>query len=309
MYPKLGFHVSISGGISNSIDNALKIGCSTFQIFSRNPRGWVARPLQDEDVENFRKKLSKSKIDRESVFIHMPYLPNLSSSDSKLHKKSTDTLVDELSRSSILGIHYLILHLGSHGGKGKANGINQLMKACNFAFDNYYKLSSSAITEKKKSDNNGNCAKDSITLILENSAGEKKSIASKFDELALILDKLKSSMNRGSFGICLDTCHVFAAGYDLRTDDVVDDTLDKFNSEVGLENLKVIHLNDSKDELNSNRDRHEHIGMGKIGKKGLRALLNHKAASKLPIIMETPVDGRRKDADNMKVVLDMLDKE
>jgi deoxyribonuclease-4 len=116
-------------------------------------------------------------------------------------------------------------------------------------------------------------------------------------------------MNRGSFGICLDTCHVFAAGYDLRTDDVVDDTLDKFNSEVGLENLKVIHLNDSKDELNSNRDRHEHIGMGKIGKKGLRALLNHKAASKLPIIMETPVDGRRKDADNMKVVLDMLDKE
>jgi deoxyribonuclease-4 len=144
---------------------------------------------------------------------------------------------------------------------------------------------------------------------LENSAGGKISIASKFDELALIFDKLKSSTDRGSFGICLDTCHVFAAGYDLRTDDVVDDTLDKFNSEVGLKNLKVIHLNDSKDNLNSNRDRHEHIGLGKIGKKGLRALLKHEAVSKLPIIMETPIDGRRKDADNMKVVLDMLDKE
>ena len=306
MYPKLGFHVSISGGISNSIDNALKIGCSTFQIFSRNPRGWAAKPLQNEDVENFRKKLSKSKIDRDSVFIHMPYLPNLSSSDSILHKKSTDTLVDELIRSSILGIHYLILHLGSHGGKGKGNGINQLMKACNFAFDNYHKLSSSA-TEKKK--NNNNRDKDSVTIILENSAGEKNSIASKFDELALIFDKLKSSTDRGSFGICLDTCHVFAAGYDLRTDDVVDDTLDKFNSEVGLKNLKVIHLNDSKDKLNSNRDRHEHIGLGKIGKKGLRALLKHKAVSRLPIIMETPIDGRRKDADNMRVVLDMLYKE
>jgi deoxyribonuclease IV len=306
MYPKLGFHVSISGGISNSIDNALKIGCSTFQIFSRNPRGWAAKPLQNEDVENFRKKLSKSKIARDSVFIHMPYLPNLSSSNSILHKKSTDTLVDELIRSSILGIHYLILHLGSHGGKGKGSGINQLMKACNFAFDNYHKLSSSA-TEKKK--NNNNRAKDSVTIILENSAGEKNSIASKFDELALIFDKLKSSTDRGSFGICLDTCHVFAAGYDLRTDDVVDDTLDKFNSEVGLKNLKVIHLNDSKDKLNSNRDRHEHIGLGKIGKKGLRALLKHKAVSRLPIIMETPIDGRRKDADNMGVVLDMLYKE
>jgi deoxyribonuclease-4 len=140
MYPKLGLHVSISGGISNSIDNALKIDCSTFQIFSRNPRGWAAKPLQDEDVEDFRKKLSKSKIDRDLVFVHIPYPPNLSSSDSKLHKKSTYTLVDESRRSKILGIHYLILHLGSHGGKGKSNGINQLMKACNFAFDNYHKL-------------------------------------------------------------------------------------------------------------------------------------------------------------------------
>jgi deoxyribonuclease IV len=226
-----------------------------------------------------------------------------------LHKKSTDTLADELSRSSILGIHYLILHLGSHGGKGKGNGINQIMKACNFAFDNYHKLSSSAATEKKKNNNNDNRAKDSVTIILENSAGEKNSIASKFDELALIFDKLKSSTDRGSFGICLDTCHVFAAGYDLRTDDVVDDTFDKFNTEVGLKNLKVIHLNDSNDNLNSNRDRHEHIGLGKIGKKGLRALLKHEAVSRLPIIMETPIDGRRKDADNMKVVLDMLDKE
>jgi deoxyribonuclease IV len=130
MNPRIGFHVSISGGISNSVDNALKIDCNTFQIFSRNPRGWTAKPLQDDDVENFRQKVDNSKIDRDSIFVHMPYLPNLSSSDRELHKKSSDTLMEEIRRCDALGIRYVILHLGKHGAKGKEHGIKQLVKDC-----------------------------------------------------------------------------------------------------------------------------------------------------------------------------------
>ena len=289
MSSRIGFHVSISGGISNSVDNALKIGCNAFQIFSRNPRGWTAKPLQGNDVENFRKKLNESKIDRDSTFVHMPYLPNLSSSNSKLHKKSTNALIEEMKRCSTLGIPYVILHLGKHGEKGKEDGINQLQKACNSATKN-------RIRDYK-----------SVMIILENSAGGRNSIGSKFDELGLILDKLKSSSSRSnSFGICLDTCHAFAAGYDLRTKEGVNETLDEFRSKIGLSNLKVIHLNDSKEDLNSNRDRHEHIGLGKIGKKGFREFLRHNAVRKLPIIMETPIDSRRDDPGNLKIVLDLL---
>jgi deoxyribonuclease IV len=249
----------------------------------------------------------------------MPYLPNLSSPNNRLHKKSTNILAEEVSRSAALGIPFIILHLGSHGGKGSNTGISQLVKACNFAVENYYKLlptavatSTAAKRSKKKGSNNWS-SKDSneneyVTIILENSAGEKNSIGSKFDELGLIIDKLldSSSSKRKSFGICLDTCHAFAAGYDLRTKDAINETLDEFKSKVGLKNLKVIHLNDSKDKLNSNRDRHEHIGLGKIGKEGFRELLKHKAVKRLPIIMETPVDKRRNDSGNLKVVLDLL---
>jgi deoxyribonuclease IV len=242
----------------------------------------------------------------------MPYLPNLSSPNSRLHKKSSSILVEELRRSSLFGIPYVIIHLGSHGGKGNENGMNQLIKACNFAFEKYYKSSSASTVAKKKKKSESTKKGRSVTILLENSAGEKNSIGSKFDELGLILDKLMSSTppnssNGSSYGICLDTCHAFAAGYDLRTKESVNETLDKFKSKIGLRNLKVIHLNDSKDKLNSNRDRHEHIGIGKIGKEGFRELLKHNAIRKIPFIMETPIDRRRDDPDNLKVVLSLLD--
>ena len=236
MDTKIVFHVSITEGISNSVNNTLKIGCNAFQIFSRSPRGWSAKPLLENDIKNFRIKLNDSKIDPECLFVHMPYLPNLSFHGvSRLHKKSTDTLIEELRRSSILGIPYVILHLGSHGGKGTDNGIDQLLKACKIAFRNYYRPSSlpSALgttavkNNKKKSEGKSTKQDKSVTMILENSVGEKNSIGSKFDELGLILDKLTSSSssssthsntkNASSYGVCLDTCHAFAAGYDLRT--------------------------------------------------------------------------------------------
>jgi deoxyribonuclease IV len=200
---RIGFHVSISGGISNSVDNALKNGFTAFQIFSRNPRGWTAKPLQDDDVESFRTKLNESKIKRDSTFVHMPYLPNLSSSDRKLYKKSTDTLMEEIRRCGSLGIPYVILHLGKHGTKGKEYGINQLEKACTSAIKNYQRGLSSALVAKMKKKGYGGMDYESVMIILENSAGGKNSIGSKFEELGLILDNLKSSSSRpksvGSF--------------------------------------------------------------------------------------------------------------
>jgi deoxyribonuclease IV len=285
---RIGCHVSIAGSISNSVGNALKIGCSTFQIFSRNPRGWIAKPIDKEEVKTFQSRLAKSKIRRDSVIVHMPYLPNLSSPNGDIYKKSEDALSEEVSRCSMLGITYLVIHLGSHLGRGAENGIYQLVKACNNAFD---KLKSS------------NKVATPVMVLLENSAGQKNSIGSKFEELRTILDKLNS---RQKFGVCLDTCHVFVSGYDLSTEVGVNKMIEHFDETVGLKELKLVHLNDSKGGLNSNLDRHEHIGLGKIGATGFTALFEHKQIMRLPLIMETPIDERRGDRENLKAVMDFI---
>ena len=234
--------------------------------------------------------MTESKIDRDAVVVHMPYLPNLSAPDGTSYNKSVNVLTEEIQRCSTIHIHYLVLHLGSTLGKGSDSGISQLVKACNFAFDKYYRSS-----EKQRGNN-------SLTILLENSAGQKNSIGSKFEEIRIILDKLNSR----KFGICLDTCHAFAAGYDLRTEFGVNTTMDQFHKIIGLKELKMVHLNDSKDKINSNRDRHEHIGLGKIGEKGFRTLFKNMAIRKLPVIMETPNDERRYDSDNLKALLDFI---
>ncbi|MGB6672241.1 MAG: deoxyribonuclease IV [Candidatus Nitrosopolaris sp.] len=297
---RVGFHVSIAGGISNSVDNALKIGCSAFQIFTRNPRGWAAKPLVNEDVEKFRAKLAKSPISPEAVIVHMPYLPNLAAPEGELYKKSVDTLAGEVQRCINLGIPSLVIHLGSHLGKGTEEGISQLVMACNYALDNYGKNASSNSSQPKQKNKKKNAP---VRILLENMAGQKNSIGDKFEEIRLLLDKLKP---KGSFGVCLDICDVFASGIDLRMEGDVEKMLSQFDSTVGLKELKVLHLNDSKGDLNSKIDRHEHVGLGKIGKAGFAALLQHESVRNLPMIMETPVDKQRSDTDNLKVVLDLL---
>lgn len=279
---RVGFHVSIAGGISNSVDNAKKIGCTAFQIFSRNPRGWAAKPLAPDDVQLFKTKLTASGIDRSAVIVHMPYLPNLSGPDGEFYKKSVETLAGEMQRCGALGIPYLVIHLGSHMGKGQASGIGQLVKAIE--------------TARAMSEN-------SLVVLLENNAGQKNSIGGNFEELRMILDRLDDPKQ---FGVCTDTCHLFASGYDLRTKAEVDKTLSKFDSAVGLKELKFIHLNDSKGPLGSNLDRHEHIGLGMIGAEGLTAFLNHRAIRGLPVIMETPIDEKRGEEQNLKVVLGLV---
>jgi len=287
---RIGFHVSIAGGISNSVENASKMGYGAFQIFSRNPRGWAAKPLVEGDVKNFQTKLAKSSISQDSVLVHMPYLPNLASPDGELYKKSVDTLAAEMHRCGLLGISYLVIHLGSHLGKGIENGINQLVKGCKYAVEE------SLHRQKKNA---------LVQILFENMAGQKNSVGSKFEEIRVILDKLNDD---GSFGVCLDTCHAFAAGYDLRKKDDVEKMLDHFYSSVGRRELKAIHLNDSKGDLNSKVDRHEHIGLGKIGNTGFEALLSHKSLMSLPMIMETPVDDTRRDIDNLRIVLQLANR-
>ena len=271
---KLGLHVSISGTLDNAPDNARELSCDTFQMFTRNPRGWKFSRLADQEVQEFRRKTREFGLS--PVVTHMPYLPNLASPKKAIYNKSVKSLTAELDRCGILGIPYVVTHLGSHLGKGADIGLVNLVSAINFALDQ----------------NNND-----VMLLLENTAGTKNSMGSTFEEIRRIVDGIEDKQR---VGICLDTAHVFAAGYDIRTPDGVDQTLMKFESTLGLERLKVIHLNDSKGELGCGRDRHEHIGLGYIGEEGFKALFKHEATRALPFILETPIDDSRDAAGDMK---------
>jgi deoxyribonuclease IV len=285
---KLGVHVSIGGGIQNSITNATNIGCTSFQIFSRNPRQWKAKVLEQKEASLFKENLIQSSIDSRAVVVHMPYLPNLAAPSSEMYEKSVSTLAEEITRCNLLEIPYLVIHLGSHLGKGEKNGISQLINACQRSFQIY--------EEKGFSKNN-------VKLLLENSAGQKNSIGSKVEDLEQILELLGTS----EYGICLDTCHLFAAGYDLSADKGIYDLLDLVDDCIGIKHLKLIHLNDSKGNLGSRLDRHYHIGMGKIGENGFKTLINDKRIKNLPLIMETPIDSIRGDKENLDYIKQLLD--
>ena len=284
---KLGVHVSISGGIMNSVDNALRIGCSAFQIFTRSPRQWNAKELTQQEADIFKEKLTKSPINFDSVVVHMPYLPNLSGPTSEMYEKSILVLTDEVTRCNMLGIPYLVIHLGSHLGLGPKNGINQLVNACRKSLHAYNDLGLS---------------RNKVKILLENSAGQKNSIGSKMEEIQSIFDIL----GKNDFGLCLDTCHLFVAGYDLSNESGVSSLINNVDGTIGIENLKIIHLNDSKGDLGSNLDRHHHVGLGKIGESGLRCLINNKKLSQVPFIMETPIDSVRNDSDNIEFVRNVL---
>jgi deoxyribonuclease-4 len=211
----------------------------------------------------------------------MPYLPNLSSPMKLLYNKSLKSLIAELDRCDILGIPYVVTHLGSHLGKGQDVGLENLVSAINEALS---------------------ASHSNVTLLLENTAGTKNSMGSSFEEIKRILDRVEK---RSRTGVCFDTAHAYAAGYDLGSPRGVNETVAKFDSVLGLRLLKVIHLNDSQAGLGSGRDRHEHIGMGYIGEKGFRAIFKHEALRDLPFIMETPIDERRDDVGNIRKVREL----
>ena len=273
---QLGCHVSASGSIDKAVDNAVERNCSAFQIFTRSPRSWHAKELTKEVIDAFKSKLKASKIDRFATCAHMPYLPNLATPKDDAFEKSVNTLISEVERCAQLGIPYLVTHLGSHLGTGEEAGIKKLVEGLTKAGQ----------------------TKNDVMILLENTAGQKNSVGSDFKQLGEIFKQLKPGKK---FGVCLDTCHAFVAGYDLRTADKVKETFKEFDRHVGLENLKILHLNDARGELGCNLDRHYHLGLGGIGEEGIKSVVKFGNKKKIPIILETPIDDDRNDFENVKI--------
>jgi deoxyribonuclease-4 len=255
--------VSASGSLDLAVDRAVELSCGAFQMFTRNPQGWKFGPIKEEVASLFREKLDRSGI--KVAVSHMPYLPNLATPDSAVFEKSLDALTEEMRRATLLDLSGIVVHLGSHLGKGKKYGQERVASAIAQAY------SATGAT---------------VPLLLENSAGQKNSVGSAFEDLRRILDLLGKER---SVGVCFDTCHGYAFGYDLSSAGAVEDTLDKFDDAVGLERLRIIHLNDSKGGLGCHLDRHENIGKGYIGNAGFKAFLHDRRVRHLPMILETPV--------------------
>lgn len=276
---RVGIHVSISGSIDLAIDRALERKCDTFQIFTRNPRGWKFKDLSEEDVKNFTRKLADSGM--APAVAHMPYLPNLSSPKEDVYGKSVETLTAEVHRCGLLNIPYLVTHLGSHLGAGMELGYRRIIDACN-----------KTLSE----------VENDVIILLENTAGTKNSMGGTFEDIRYIIDRVEQKRR---VAVCFDTCHAFAAGYELRTERALSETLELFDEVIGLDLLKIVHLNDSKGDLGSRIDRHEHIGLGFIGEEGFRTILRDETIKQLPLILETPIDKRRDDYGNLKKVREL----
>ena len=276
----VGLHVSAAGSLDLAFDRAQELGATTFQIFTRNPNQWKFKPLEDAAVSLFREKRKQSGFRR--IVAHMPYHPNLASPEKATVNISRYTLEEETKRCDALGVDYLVVHLGSHLGKGAAVGIANIADACNEAVAG---------------------SEGETTILLENMAGQKNSVGARFEEIRGILDKVKRPER---VGVCLDSCHVYAAGFDLGSEEAVANTMGVFGDVIGLDRLKVVHLNDSKGTLGSRLDRHENIGEGKIGRKGMKAFLHSPGIGERPIVMETPYEDVRTMEKSIKLVRTLM---
>lgn len=252
------------------------------QIFSHNPREWHNAKLSAEDIAEFRQRRQKAKIS--PVFIHVPYLTNLASPRIKLFETSIRCYIEYLKEAEKLGAEYLVSHMGSHKKSGEKQGLKRISRALNIIFKE---------------------TKGFRTMILwENTSGSGSWLGYKFEHMQMVLKNLKDQKR---FGICFDTCHGFCAGYDIATKFGLDKTLEEMDNLVGIEKLKLIHLNDAKDDFGSHQDRHEHIGKGKIGLEGFRNIVNHPKLKDVPFIMETPKSSKLADKKNLKVVRGLLE--
>ena len=270
---RIGVHVSIAGSIDEAIDRAAATGSETIQIFSRNPRGWSSKPLVKSEVKEFRRKRKEKDI--WPVLVHIPYLINLATPKEKLFKLSVDSYIEDIARADELGAEYFVTHLGAHTGSGEEAGLKRFCDGLN-----------TVIRESKPK----------TMILLETCAGQGSSLGHKFEHIAYMLDRIKS----GNIGVCIDTCHIFVAGYDIATKKGLDDTLKRFDKLIGLKRLKAVHLNDAKGNLGSNLDRHEHIGKGKIGLAGMKLILTHPKLKDLPFVMETPKETEKSDVINIR---------
>jgi deoxyribonuclease-4 len=277
----LGVHVSGMRRLPEAFDEAARLGCDTMQIFARSPQRWREHALDPVIVDEFACKKKSSGI--RPVFIHIPYLINLASPEPLLFKDSVAAYIEDIVEAASLRVEYIVTHMGSHKETGERPGIARLIRALN------------RILTKT--------ARTSVGILLENTSGSGSWLGYTFAHQRLVLDGLKDT---GRVGICLDTAHAFAAGYDLAREDGLKKLVADIDREVGLEFLQLIHLNDSKAACGSRRDLHEHIGKGRIGLEGFRRLVNHPALREVPMIMETPKDMPGADEKNIAVVRGLL---
>lgn len=274
--PLLGAHMSIAGGIEKSLLRGHDLGCNTIQIFTKSSRGWRDKHLKESEIMAFHEAKKKTGID--PVISHCSYLINLASPDRKLYEKSIDSMFNEMERCESLGIAYLVVHPGSHKESGELSGIEKIAEAIN-------------ILHRRT-------AGFRIKILLETTAGQGTNLGYRFEQIASIIEKMEE---KSRIGLCLDTCHVFAAGYELRTKDGYRKIFQDIEEIMGMERLMAIHLNDSQNDCGSRVDRHEHIGKGMIGKEPFRWIMNDERFKNIPKIIETP-KVENKDRDNLQLL-------
>jgi deoxyribonuclease-4 len=277
----IGAHTSISGGVSTSIDRAERFGFTAIQIFTKNNSQWDAKPLSNRDIERFKDKLSESHI--KFIQAHDSYLINLCAKDRGLLKKSRASFSEELERCEWLGIPFLNFHPGAHGGQGEDDGLKIIAESINIAH------------EKSKDSHVG--------TMLETTAGQGTSLGYRFEHLREIIDRVDTPER---MSVCIDTAHIFAAGYDITSPKNYRMVMREFDDIIGLNLLKALHMNDSKKALGSRVDRHEHIGKGFIGKSGFKNIMRDRKIANVPKILETPKGKKQlEDLRNMKVLLSL----
>jgi deoxyribonuclease-4 len=259
---ELGSHISVAGGVDKAIDRAEPLEITSIQIFTKNANQWAAKPLDPAVVDRFREKVTESPI--KTVVAHDSYLINIASPDEAAWEKSLNALKIELDRCDILGVHHLVSHPGAHSGSGVEAGIDRVAAAVNRI--------------------HAEMPDGKATLAIETTAGQGTTLGRSFEEIAEMIDKIE---DKARVTVCLDTCHIFAAGYDLRTPEEYAETIKHFDDVIGLAFLSVIHLNDSLKPFASHRDRHAHIGQGELGLESFRHVMNDPLLDGLPGILET----------------------
>ncbi len=281
--PFLGAHESVAGGLQLAFNRLQQVGGEALQIFTRNQRQWHPQPLTEDEIDLFQTAWQQSGC--LPVASHASYLINLASGKQELMDKSITAFTSEIHRCKQLGIPFVVIHPGSHGGDGVETGLARFSTALDLALEE---------------------TGDDVAVLLETTAGQGTSLGSRFEELASILEHSRYPQR---LGICVDTCHIFAAGYDIRTLPAYIQTLEEFDRQVGIGWIKFFHLNDSKQKLASRVDRHEHIGQGAIGLEGFRSLLNDPRFADHPMTLETPKgDDLQEDRDNLLVLRGLIEK-
>ncbi len=260
---RVGAHVSISGGVENAPLNAREIGARAFAMFTKNQRQWRARPYSDQQIEQFRVNMEAGGFRPRDVLPHDSYLINLGNPDSEARAKSFDAFVDELQRCARLGLIYLNFHPGSHLRKiDEESCLDLIADSINRALEQT----------------------EGVTAVIENTAGQGSNLGYRFEHLAYLIERVE---DKSRIGVCLDTCHTFTAGYDLRSREAYDSTMAEFDRVVGFSYLKGMHLNDSKVELGSRVDRHESLGKGKLGIDLFRYIMQDERMEEMPLVLET----------------------